>query len=81
MISKILSRVIEQVQTLPVAIQDELAEQFLEDIENEIKWQETLSKPQESLVLEEMARKALQDLKEGRTKDKLHADTTDLCRS
>jgi hypothetical protein len=68
MISKLLSNVIQQAQTLPIAIQDELAEQFLEDIENEIKWQETLSKPQESLVLEEIARKALQDLQEGRTK-------------
>ena len=68
MISKLLSRVIEQVQTLPVAIQDELAEQFMEDIENEIKWQETLSKPQNSPVFEEMARKALEDSKERRTK-------------
>lgn len=68
MISKLLSHVIQQAQSLPIAIQDELAEQFLEDIENEMKWQETLSKPQKSLVLEEMARKALEDSQEGRTK-------------
>ena len=68
MISKLLSNVIQQAQSLPIAIQDEIAEQFLEDVENEIKWQETLSKPQESLVLEEIARKVLEDSQEGRTK-------------
>ena len=68
MISKLLSNVIQQAQSLPIAIQDEIAEQFLEDIENEIKWQETLSKPQESLVLEEIARKVLEDSQAGRTK-------------
>ena len=68
MISKLLSNVIQQAQSLPIAIQDELAEQFLEDIENETKWQETLSKPQESLVLEKMARKVLEDSQAGRTK-------------
>lgn len=68
MISKLLSNVIQQAQSLPIAIQDELAEQFLEDIENETKWQETLSKPQESLVLEEMARKVLENYQAGRTK-------------
>ena len=68
MISKLLSNVIQQAQSLPIAIQDELAEQFLEDIENEMKWQETLSKPQESLLLEEIARKALEDSQQGRTK-------------
>lgn len=68
MISKLLSNVIQQAQSLPIAIQDELAEQFLEDVENEIKWQETLSKPQESLVLEEMARKVLENYQAGRTK-------------
>ena len=68
MISKLLSNVIQQAQSLPIAIQDELAEQFLEDIENETKWQETLSKPQESLVLEKMARKVLENYQAGRTK-------------
>ena len=68
MISKLLSNVIQQAQSLPIAIQDELAEQFLEDIENETKWQETLSKPQESLVLEEIARKVLENYQAGRTK-------------
>ena len=68
MISKLLSNVIQQAQSLPIAIQDEIAEQFLEDIENETKWQETLSKPQESLVLEEMARKVLENYQAGRTK-------------
>lgn len=38
MLSAILSKVIEQIQDLPESIQDELAEQFMEDIESEILW-------------------------------------------
>jgi hypothetical protein len=44
MLSKLLSRAVQIAKELPQAIQDELAEQFIEDIENEVKWQETLSK-------------------------------------
>ncbi|MDB9424727.1 hypothetical protein PN437_07390 [Microcystis aeruginosa CS-564/01] len=43
MLSTLLSKAVQKAQELPEAIQDELAEQFIEDIENEIKWQETLS--------------------------------------
>jgi hypothetical protein len=69
MLSAILSKVIEQIQDLPESIQDELAEQFMEDIESEILWQSTLSVPQENNVLEEIARKALRESEEGRTRE------------
>jgi hypothetical protein len=61
MISQLLSSVVKKAQTLPEAIQDELVEQLLEDIENEIKWQETLSSPQNSLILVELAQKAINE--------------------
>jgi hypothetical protein len=35
-------KVIQQASTLPVEVQDEIAAQWLEDIENEMGWQKTL---------------------------------------
>jgi hypothetical protein len=37
MLSTLLSKAVQKAQELPEAIQDELAAQFIEDIENEIK--------------------------------------------
>jgi len=37
--------------------------------ENEIKWQETLSKPQDSLILKELAQKAIADSENGQTEE------------
>ena len=62
-------KAVQKAQELPEAIQDELAAQFIEDIENEIKWQETLSKPQDSLILKELAQKAIADSENGQTED------------
>jgi hypothetical protein len=69
MISALLSSAIQKAQTLPEAIQDELAEQFIEDIESEIDWQETLSKPQESLILKSLAEKAIKESENGETQE------------
>jgi hypothetical protein len=69
MLSTLLSKAVQKAQELPEAIQDELAEQFIEDIENEIKWQETLSKPQDSLILKELAQKAITDSENGQTEE------------
>jgi len=69
MLSTLLSKAVQKAQELPEAIQDELAEQFIEDIENEIKWQETLSKPQDSLILKELAQKAIADSENGQTEE------------
>ncbi|MDS3861707.1 hypothetical protein RIF25_12930 [Thermosynechococcaceae cyanobacterium BACA0444] len=69
MLSTRLSKVVSKAQELPEAIQDELAEQFIEDIENELKWQETLSKPQDSLILQALAEKAIADSENGQTQE------------
>jgi len=69
MMSALLSSLVQKAQELPEAIQDELAEQFIEDIENEIKWQVTLSKPQDSLILKQLAQIAIADSETGQTKE------------
>lgn len=43
-------KVIQRAATLPVELQDEIADQCLEDIENEISWQTTLKQPQDQLL-------------------------------
>lgn len=62
----LLEKVIQQAATLPIEIQDEIAEQWLEDIENEINWQKTLRQPQERR-LSELAREALRQSARGET--------------
>jgi len=47
-------------------LQDEIAEQIMDDIENERNWQETLSKPQKKI--ERLAEEALENSKTGKTK-------------
>ena len=58
-------KVIQQASTLPIEVQDEIAEQWLEDIENEMGWQKTLQQPQEKLS--ELAREALRQATQGKT--------------
>ena len=58
-------KVIQQASTLPIEIQDEIAEQWLEDIENELNWQKTLQQSQEKLL--DLARKALRQSARGGT--------------
>ncbi|AOX00528.1 hypothetical protein BJP34_14680 [Moorena producens PAL-8-15-08-1] len=63
----LLTEAFQKAQNLPEEIQDELAHQLIEDIENELKWQKTLSQSQASF-LDELARKALNESKIGETK-------------
>ena len=65
--TNLLTEAFQKAQNLPESIQDELAKQLIEDIESEFQWQQTLSKPQSS-ILEELAHKALNDSLEGKTK-------------
>jgi len=58
-------KVIQQASTLPIVIQEKIAEQWLEDIENEMNWQKTLQQPQEQLS--ELAREALRQSAKGET--------------
>lgn len=62
----LLEKVIQQAANLPIEIQDEIAEQWLEDIENEINWQKTLQQPQ-TQRLSELAQEALRQSARGET--------------
>ena len=55
----LLSEVIKKIEALPPDIQDEIAKQILEDLENERKWQEALDNPQDKL--DKLASKALKE--------------------
>ena len=55
----------QKASALPLDIQDEIAEQWLEDIENELNWQKTLQQPQDKLVA--LAREALRQSARGET--------------
>ncbi|MCX7099675.1 MAG: hypothetical protein NTV43_17415 [Methylococcales bacterium] len=55
--SSLLKQVVQRVSTLPIEIQDEIAGQWFEDIENEIGWQSTLQQPQDKLSI--LAQEAL----------------------
>ena len=64
----LLTEAFNKAQNLPEHLQDELAQQVMEDIESELQWQQTLSQPQNS-SLDELARQALHDSSEGKTKE------------
>lgn len=63
----LLTEAFRKAQDLPAHLQTELAEQPIENIENELKWQQQLSQPQ-NVKLEELAAKALSDSLNGKTK-------------
>jgi hypothetical protein len=44
-VTKLLEQAFNEAQKLSVQMQDEIAHQLLEDIHNELKWQETLANP------------------------------------
>lgn len=58
-------KIIQKASALPDEIQDEMVEQWSEDIENEMNWQITLQQPQERLS--ELAQKALHESAQGKT--------------
>ncbi|MBW4535935.1 MAG: hypothetical protein KME09_18520 [Pleurocapsa minor HA4230-MV1] len=69
--TELLEQAFKEAQKLSNYLQDELAQQLLEDIENELKWQESLSNSDVELgILEEMAQKALIEEREGKTEEK-----------
>ena len=64
--NNLLTEAFNKAQSLPEHLQNELAQQLIEDIENELKWQQLLFQPQPS-KLEELAAKALKDSISGKT--------------
>ena len=69
--TKLLEQAFKKAPKLSNDLQDELAQQLLEDIENELKWQEILSDSDVNLdIIEEMAQMALVEDREGKTEEK-----------
>jgi hypothetical protein len=69
--TKLLEKAFKEAQKLSVHLQDEIAHQLLEDIHNELKWQETLANPSINLgIFQEMAQAALIEDEKGETEAK-----------
>ena len=64
--TNLLSKVIRRIEALPVELQNEIAEQLLDDLDNELRWQKTLSKPQAKLG--KLGAKALEESNTGKTR-------------
>jgi hypothetical protein len=63
-----LKKAFDKASSLPEAAQEQLAKQMLEDIEGELKWDQTLADSQD--LLEDLARKARRAQQEGKTTKK-----------
>ncbi len=64
--TRLMFKAIEKIETLSAEIQDEIAEQLRENLENELAWQKTLAKPQPNL--RKLAKQAVRAVNEGKTK-------------
>jgi len=62
----LLSQVFDKAAKLPEAVQEQIALQLLEDMDSELKWEQTFANSQEQLA--KLADKALEDFKAGRVK-------------
>jgi hypothetical protein len=68
--STLLEHAFQEAQKLPTDLQDELAQQLLNDIENELKWQVTLANDDVDMGgFEAMAQAALAADESGETED------------
>ena len=65
-----LQKAFEKASDLPESLQEELAQQLLEDIEGELKWDQTLASPKSQTVLNALADKARNAKRQGKTHDK-----------
>ena len=67
----LLEQAFKEAQKLPSELQNEIAQKLLEDIQNELKWQETLSNPDIEIdILQQMAQVALTEDEAGKTEEK-----------
>ncbi|MGL4498414.1 MAG: hypothetical protein ACRC78_01805 [Planktothrix sp.] len=64
--TNLLTEAFKKSQSLPDYLQDELAAQLIEDIENELQWQQQLSQPQ-NYLLDKLALQALNESRQGKT--------------
>jgi hypothetical protein len=70
--TKLLEHAVEKVKNLPENEQDAIAAFILEELEDEIRWEKTFARSHD--VLAKLAREAMEDEKEGKTKE-LDPDT------
>jgi O-acetylhomoserine/O-acetylserine sulfhydrylase-like pyridoxal-dependent enzyme len=69
--NQLLEKAFKEAQKLSNDLQDEIAHQLLEDIQNELAWVETLANPDIDLdALKKMAQVALIEDREGETEEK-----------
>ena len=70
--TELLAKAFHQAQQLSDVLQDEIAQQLLFDIENELRWQETLANVPDTDfgVLKQMADAALIEDQENKTEEK-----------
>ncbi|HEY9866891.1 MAG TPA: hypothetical protein V6D21_22145 [Candidatus Obscuribacterales bacterium] len=64
--TNLLTEAFKKSQSLPDYLQDELAAQLIEDIENELQWQQQLSQPQ-NYLLDKLALQAINESRQGKT--------------
>jgi hypothetical protein len=62
----LLQQAFEKASQLPADLQDQLAQEVLEDIAGELQWDTTLAQSEE--LLEKLAEHALQEFEAGRTR-------------
>ncbi len=65
--TKLLEQAISRLKTLPTTQQDTIAAMILEEIEDEVKWDETFAKSQD--VLAQLAADAMAEYKAGKTQE------------
>ena len=63
----LLKEAIDKVKTLPEPLQDQIAQELLEEVEWESKWDKTFSNSQD--VLDRLAQKALDEFESGKTRE------------
>ena len=69
--TKLLEKAFKEAQKLSNNLQDEIARQLLEDIQNELNWQKTLSHPDIDLgIFQQMAQAAITEDDRGETEAK-----------
>jgi hypothetical protein len=64
--SDLMTKLLERISELPPDLQEEIAKQLIDEVDQEIKWQSSLENP--DVVLDRLGEKALKESKEGKTR-------------
>jgi len=66
--TKLLKKAFDKATKLPIALQDQIAQELINEIEWEMKWDDTLENSGD--LLEHLAKKALEEFECGKTQEK-----------